>query len=73
MADYSNHQFECFIPEKDIEENLLLLQSFSENVRGVKIGRFYKVDYGAECTSFKPGCNQGKIAANIFRCFGKPF
>ena len=36
MADYVNHQFECFIPEKDVEENLLILQPVPENVRGVK-------------------------------------
>ena len=36
MADYVNHQFECFIPEKDVEENLLVLQPVPENVRGVK-------------------------------------
>ena len=36
MEDYVNHQFECFIPEKDVEENLLILQSVPENVRGVK-------------------------------------
>ena len=36
MADYVNHQFECFIPEKDVEENLLTLQLVPENVNGVK-------------------------------------
>ena len=36
MADYVNHQFECFIPEKDVEENLLILQPVPENARGVK-------------------------------------
>ena len=36
MADYINHQFECFIPEKDVEENPLVLQLVPENVRGVK-------------------------------------
>ena len=33
MPDYVNHQFECFISEKDEEENL---QPVPENVRGVK-------------------------------------
>ena len=36
MADYVNHQFECFILEKDVEENLLVLQPVPENVRGIK-------------------------------------
>ena len=36
MADYVNHQFEYFIPEKDVIENLLILQLVPENVRGVK-------------------------------------
>ena len=36
MADYVNHQFEYFIPEKDVEENLLIQQPVPENVRGVK-------------------------------------
>ena len=36
MAGYVNHQFEIFIPEKDVEENLLILQPVPENVRGVK-------------------------------------
>ena len=36
IADYVNHQFECFIPEKDVEENLLVLQLVPENVRCVK-------------------------------------
>ena len=35
MADYVNHQFECFIPEEDVKENLVL-QPVPENVRGVK-------------------------------------
>ena len=36
MADYVNHQFEYFIPEKDVEENLLIQQPVPENVRDVK-------------------------------------
>ena len=36
MADYVNHQLECFIPEKDVEENLLILKTVSEFVSGVK-------------------------------------
>ena len=36
ITDYVNHQFECFIPEKDVEENLLVLQPVPEIVRGVK-------------------------------------
>ena len=36
MADYVNHQFDYLIPEKDVEENLLILQPLPENVRGVK-------------------------------------
>ena len=36
MTDYVNHQFECFILEKDVEENLLILQPVPKNVRGVK-------------------------------------
>ena len=36
MGDYVNHRFEFFIPEKDVEENLLILQPVPENVRGVK-------------------------------------
>ena len=36
MADYVNHQFEYFIPEKDVIENLLILQLVPENVRSVK-------------------------------------
>ena len=43
MSDYVNHQFEHFIPEKDVEENLLILQAVPENVRGVKkLGDFVK-------------------------------
>ena len=36
MADYVNQQFEYFILEKDLEENLLVLQPIPEYVRGVK-------------------------------------
>ena len=36
MVDYVNHQFEYFIPETDVEENLLILQPVPEYVRGVK-------------------------------------
>ena len=36
MADYIIHQFECFIPREDVEENLLIIQPVPENVRGVK-------------------------------------
>ena len=47
MADYFNHQFECFIPEKDVEENLLILQSVSECVSGVKkLDGFVKSIFG---------------------------
>ena len=43
IADYVNSQFECFILEKAVEENLLKLQSVSENVRDVKkLGNFVK-------------------------------
>ena len=43
MADYVNHQFDYFIPEKNVEENLLILQPLPENVRGVKkLGDFVK-------------------------------
>ena len=72
MADYANPQFECFIPEKDVEEILLILQPVPENVRGVK-----KLDdfvyYGAERTSSKPGRNHGKIPTENFRCSRAPF
>ena len=45
MTDYVNHQFKYFIPEKDAEENLLLLQPVPENVRGVKkLDDFVKYD-----------------------------
>ena len=36
LAHYIIHQFECFIPREDVEENLLILQPVPENVRGVK-------------------------------------
>ena len=36
IADYANHQFECFIPEKDVGEYLLILQPAPENIRVVK-------------------------------------
>ena len=73
MADYVNHQFECFIPEKDVEENLLVLQPVPENVRGVKsFLRFCKVHYGAEHTNSKPGRNHGKIPTENFRCSRAP-
>ena len=36
MADYANHQFKYLIPEKDVEENLLILQLVPKNIRGVK-------------------------------------
>ena len=43
IAGYVNHRFECFIQEKDVEENLLVLQPVLENVRGVKkLGDFVK-------------------------------
>ena len=36
MADYVKHQFEGSISEKDVEQNLLILQSVPKNVRRVK-------------------------------------
>ena len=36
MVDCVHHKFECFILEKDVEENLMILLLISENVRGVK-------------------------------------
>ena len=43
MTDYINHQFKCFIPEKDVEGNLLVLQPIPENVRDLrKLADFVK-------------------------------
>ena len=36
MEDCVNHQFECFIQGKGVEENLLVLQPVPENIRDVK-------------------------------------
>lgn len=36
MTDYASPQFECFTPEKDAEENLVIIQPIPENVRSVK-------------------------------------
>lgn len=36
IVDYVNCQFNCFIPEKDADENLIILQSVPENVRSFK-------------------------------------
>lgn len=36
MTDYVSQQFECFTPEKDAEENLVIIQSVPDNVRSVK-------------------------------------
>ena len=34
MADYVTHQFQCFIPEKDVQENLLIYYSLSLEYHG---------------------------------------
>ena len=74
IADYVNQQFECFIPEKVVEENLLVLRPIPDNVQGrQKVGRFCKVHYGAERTSCKPGRNHGKIPTENFSCSRVPF
>ena len=36
MADHVNHHFKRSISEKDIEENILILQPLPENASGVK-------------------------------------
>ena len=51
MADYVNHQFECFIPEKAAEENLLILQPTLRMLGVSKIGRLCKVHYGEASNS----------------------
>ena len=68
MADYVNHQFECFILEKDVEENLLVLQPVPNNVRGVEKLDNFGVHYGAESISSKLGRNYGNIPTEHFRC-----
>ena len=36
MVDYVNHQPKRFLQERDVEENLLILQPIPENARSVK-------------------------------------
>ena len=36
MADYANHESECYILEKDVEQNLLILKLVPANDKGVK-------------------------------------
>ena len=74
MADYVNHQFEYFIPEKDENENVRQERERTGQCQGrQKIRQFCKVYYGVERTSFKPGCNEEKTPTENFRCFRAPF
>ena len=70
MADYINHQFECFIPEKDVEENLLVLL-VPENVRGVKkLDDFVKSIMGQSAQILNQDATMEKFQQKILDVLG---
>ena len=73
MAGYVNRQFECFIPEMDAEENLLILQSVPENPRGViKLYDFVKFITGQNAQVLNQGVTMEKVKQKILDVLG-PF
>ena len=71
MTDYVNHQLECFIPEKDVEENLLILQPVPENVRGVKkLGDFLKSILGQSAQVLNQDAIKTKFLQKILDVLG---
>ena len=72
MADYANHQFECFIPE-DVEGYLLILQLLPGNVKGVKkLDDFVKLIMGQRVQVLNQDATMNKILSENFRCYGTP-
>ena len=71
IADYVNHQFEYFIPEKDVEENLLILQPVHENVRGVKkLDDFVKCIIGQSAQVLNQDATMEKFQQKILDVLG---
>ena len=71
MADYANHQFQCFVQEKDVEENLLVLQPVPENVRGVKkLDDFVKSIMGQDAQVLKQDAIMQKFQQKILDVLG---
>ena len=71
MADYANHQFQCFVQEKDVEENLLVLQPVPENVRGVKkLDDFVKSIMGQDAQVLKQDAIMEKFQQKILDVLG---
>ena len=71
MADYVNPQFECFIPEKDVEEILLILEPVPENVRGVKkLDDFVKSMMGQSAQVLNQDATMEKFQQKILDVLG---
>ena len=71
MADYVNHQIECFVPEKNVEENLLILQPVPENFRGVKkLDDILKFIMGHSAQVLNQGATMEKFKQNILHVLG---
>ena len=71
MADYVNHQIECFVPEKNVEENLLILQPVPENFRGVKkLDDFVKFIMGQSTQVLNQDATMEKFQQKILHVLG---
>ena len=70
MVDYTNHQFKCFIPQKNVEHNLPILQTISKDVRSVKKLDDFVIHYGEERTSFNQDTNMEKFQQKILNVMG---
>ena len=74
MTDYVNHQFKYFIPEENVEENLLILQPVPENVWGVqKLGDFVKSITGQSAQALNQDATMEKFQTENFGCSRVPF
>ena len=71
MANYVDHQFEYFIPEKDVVENLLILQPVPENVRGVtRLDDFVKSIMGQSVQVLNQDATMEKFQQKILDVLG---
>ena len=72
MVDYANHQFKCFIPEKNVEDNLPILQPICKDVRSVKKLDDFLIHYGEEHTSFNQDTTMERFQEKIWNVM-RPF
>ena len=74
MTDHVNHQFKYFIPEEDVEENLLVLRPVVDNAWSVqKLDNFVKSITGQSAQAVNQDATIEKFQTENFGCSRVPF